>query len=219
MKKRCVACNTLNAVEAVACSSCKQSLMGAEEVYDEAANPKLGSETISERGEIKTNQPAKSSSTVCECKFPSSDDNGICKACDGIVPQAGESVDETQANTVAVTEASPQSAIPPRFFIHIRNQNIRLPLDESGLVLGRSARTPEILRHYFRQLPVVSRQHLLVSVHASELLLLDLGSHNGSQAGNCILQPLQMYAFSVADLPITVQFGRNCSLDIEVEQE
>ncbi len=218
-RKQC-SCGHLNDFARQACEQCGRSLRRAPTVWssddpppdpaDSARNGRPGPAIEEALGPERDSGIA--STPACRCASPLEDgaNPGFCARCDGQIlnddsPQSASRAKDGPAAEIAT----------PRLWIGEAD----FPLSE-GLIVGRDKTVVSArMAHAVVRYPGVSRRHLWAMTTGDELLLLDLGSKNGSWLDGKRLPPLVAERIQLDALPLTLRLGANLEVRIHIPTE
>jgi hypothetical protein len=200
MRKRCAYCPELNDPEAMVCRNCGQDLSYAEEVYGAGPNPEASPDSPSGSGD-----PGH----VCDCPAgqarPGAD---VCLFCDGRIAAAGDSAGPAQR---------PEPRYPPKPALVLPGGS-RTAIG-TGLLIGRDAQAvhpgpAERLAGF----PGVSRRHVWIGTEPESVVLIDLGSRNGTWVEGVRLASALPHRVALAALPARLRLGRHCEAQLIAEE-
>lgn len=212
MMKKC-SCGHFNDSAATICGSCRSGLSYAEEVYVEVTAdgtvipPAAGGSPAPPppKGKLKDESqapehpqiPTAPGTGACTCKFPG-ERNGVCVYCGNRMPGPGNTVSRSGPLNERTEKTKVLLMLPGMSPISV----------DSGLLLGRDSSAVRfdvaVTLAPFRG---VSRRHLWLGADEDEVLLLDLGSRNGTWADGTRLEPFSLHRVPFAVLPLTLRLG------------
>ena len=217
----------LNALGASLCGNCNADLTYAEEVPDRSeAQPESAPGT-------------RPNNRACDCPVKRAAPGEECPGCGGTVPEMAAST-SSATNADAPTgpgRAERPTAAPPRAgraeadrsgrdsdrdASHAQNhRSIRLQMPggilkpvADSMLPGRETASLAAIPHNYQG---VSRRHLWTYVADREVILLDLGSRNGTWLGEVRLSPWTANRLPYERLPQTVRLGASLVIVIESE--
>lgn len=217
MMKKC-AQGHLSEASAMLCKTCGFDLKYAEELFVEAepgtpvAGPSAGDSSSGYSVKSSASLPAGpaasddalrhgraniSEGDRCICKFPE-EHEGACRYC-------GKRV-----STVRVVESHSdrEGRLPDRAGAQLVLPGLSPVTLQSGLLLGRDSAAARIdVALALAPFRGVSRRHLWMGVDAEGVLLVDLGSRNGTWVNGSRLEPFRLRRVPFAALPLTVRLG------------
>lgn len=188
MKLRCPDCDTLNDDARQTCiePDCGASLRFAEQIEE----PRVSADEAAHDA-IASNQHPEA---FCECKYSDPDPvSGICQGCDAPVKLQPAPAEEAPIRARLV--------LPDGSALNL----------VSGVTVGRNAaETRNALLCY----DGVSRTHLWLAQQGDELLVIDLGSRNGTWIGNQRLLPHALHRYPLAGLFLHIRLGHKAQLQV-----
>ncbi len=225
MKKQCIQCGHLNDTHAVTCAECSSDLLQAQEVFEQAiqdpdASSDWGktSDTDSRRGPTTGSTDRVTEQLPCDCPIPGGDPGATCFACGGTVlskEQAAapcDSYDDYDAPHAFFANA----AAVPRISIRFPNA-MRKEIGE-GIFLGRDvAQAGAETATALGTLMGISRSHAWLCCSGNGVIVVDLGSRNGTWLGSERLQPWKSRFIDATDLPVEIRLGARGLIQIMAE--
>ena len=228
MKKRC-ANGHLNDASNIRCQECGASLKCAQEVPDdfEELAPNVDypeSPAGADMTGIPSQPPGPVGSTTTGmagngnpqavtgesylCIYPDPDPaTGMCKSCDK--PVASHPVAEVPLGEVPTN--APKT--PPPLFL-VLPDGYRVPIME-GVAIGRGAQYASVeMATRLSLYKGVSRLHAWMGQEGDALLLLDLGSRNGTWVNAMHLKPFSVTRLMLNTMPVKVRLGANLTLSL-----
>ncbi len=187
------------------CAVCNADLNNISPTYGPPDPP---SSPVSKTGESKRVAPHPDSEvSFCDCSSPKvADGANICGACGGYVrPNAPEST----------TPASDrENERRPKVYLELPGGH-RIQLGSEGVLVGRDptvagASIVETLRPYRG----VSGRHLCLAMDQDAVVLIDLGSRNGTWTVTQKLGPYTPHRIPVSDLSCPIWLGAKAILNL-----
>lgn len=213
MKKQCIQCGHLNEPHAVMCAQCPSDLLQAQEVFeqrvqdpDSSNDTSKASDNSSRRGPTMESADRVTEQLPCDCPIPGGDPGATCFACGGLVA----SEQRASSNPQTGSESAHQlSAMLPN--------GIRQEIGV-GLFLGRDlARASAETASALGPLMGISRSHAWLCCSGNGVIVVDLGSRNGTWLGSECLQPWKSRFIDATDLPVEIRLGARGLLQIMAE--
>lgn len=230
MKKRC-SCGVVNDEIARRCIACDQSLRYAEEIPDDfvetnsvsapgagaldgiADDSSSATESLPTPPTTQVERPSgdiSKSAETCLCQYPDPNpETGICEACDHPV-QATRAVgcaDAISQPTATPANWAPSLVLPNGHRVAI----------SSGMVIGRVAQfAGSEMARYLAPFKGVSRTHLWIGRDDDAVLLLDLGSRNGTWINTGRVLPFTLKRLKQDELPAQIRLGANLIFELTV---
>lgn len=228
MKKRC-ANGHLNDASKIRCQKCGSSLKCAQEVSDDFEEPAPNGDPpevsagvdITDKpnqtpgpvestppGMVGNANPQPTKDKSCTCKYPDPDPaTGICRACDFPIASPTEAgLHQGEVPTDAARTPSPLFLILPDGF--------RVPIKD-GVPIGRRAEYAGVeIATRLSRYKGVSRLHAWMGQEDDAVLLLDLGSRNGTWIDAIRLKPFSVTRLMLSTMPVQVRLGANLTLNL-----
>jgi len=201
MKKRCAYCTGLNEPTQMVCTSCGLDLTYAEEVYDSAADPAPASGSAAD--------PPSAPEFPCRCRAGQAlPGTNRCLFCDGRIEDR---------EPAPAPPLRPRPVARPRITLEMAG-GIRTALD-AGLLIGRDPRAAHsALAAALAAFPGVSRLHAWIGQEEGQIVLVDLGSRNGTWVNGTRLTPAMPHRITMEELPARLRLGGRCETSLIVEE-
>lgn len=219
MKKLC-SCGVVNDEIAKRCIKCDQSLRYAEEIPDDFVETSsvpapgaraldgIANDSSSASESLSPQEDVRKSAGTCQCDYPDPNpETGICEACD-------HSVQATRAEGCAEAISQP-TPTPANWAPSLVLPNGHRFAISSGMVIGRVAQfAGSEMARYLAPFKGVSRTHLWIGRDDDAVLLLDLGSRNGTWTNTGRVLPFTLKRLKQDELPTQIRLGANLILEL-----
>jgi len=206
MKRECPYCKSLNDLDAEKCFKCGEVVISGREVYPSVSD---NGGAISFKEKIDGSPTEEiDSGAICQCKYPQFKPGAdICFACDK--PIGNRSIQSSEGALIAAA-ASHRLKL-----LGIGDCAISVG---QGLLIGRdqiyaNSQIAASLAGYSG----VSRRHLWIGRINDDVVLLDLGSKNGTWQGKERLVPFIPMRAPAASLPLDIWIGGKLKITISKE--
>jgi hypothetical protein len=204
MKKQCIQCGHLNEPHYLRCANCPGDLLHATEVYEPPPEP-LGDPAQDLSVEPDSSIPL-TEQLPCDCPSPGGEPGEICFGCGGLVLPRQDA-----------TTPPDQSKL--EFGMTVRLPNGTTKRIGPGVLLGRNPEqvVSEVASALF-PLKGISRSHVWLCDSAHGLIVVDLGSRNGTWLHGERLLPWKSHLIDAKKLPVELRLGLSGFLQISMEQ-
>lgn len=214
MKKQCVQCEHLNEPDAVVCAKCSSDLLQAQEVFEQAIHDTDASSDTEkapdnnfQRGTTAGSADRVTEQLPCDCPIPGGAPGTTCFACGGLIT----SEQRASINQRPRSESTSQVSI-------MLPSGVRKEVG-TGICLGRDpTRAGVEAAAPLRTLMGISRSHAWLCCSGSGVIVVDLGSRNGTWLGRERLQPWKSRFIAATDLPVEICLGAHGLIQIMAEK-
>ncbi len=214
MKKQCIQCGHLNEPHAVMCANCPSDLLQAQEVFEQSIqDPDASTGTgkasdTDSRGGLATGPTDRVTEQLpCDCPVPGGDPGTTCFACDGLIASG----QRTSSNPQTGSETANRLSV---IFANGAHKEIG-----AGVFLGRDlAHAGVETASALGTLMGVSRTHAWLCCSGSGVIVVDLGSRNGTWLGSERLLPWKSRFVDATDLPVEIRLGARGLIQIMAEK-
>ena len=214
MKKQCIQCGHLNEPWEVMCVNCPSDLLQAQEVFESAAespdvsaNEGRGSDAESDPDPTIGSASRNTEQPPCDCPAPGGDSGATCFACGGLIGN------EQWASTASQSKSDASSQLLVMLPNGVRKELV------AGVFLGRDlAHAGQQTASALGSLMGVSRSHAWLCSSGNGVIVVDLGSRNGTWLGTERLQPWTSRFIDDTDLPVEIRLGARGLIQIMAEK-